>query len=84
MPSRALALAGLARQSLRVHRNPEGSHALPRSGSGGHSPPEPNAFIGTQRVPMPSRVLAPAGLARQSLRVHRNPEGVRSALRPPY
>jgi hypothetical protein len=84
MPSRALALAGLARQSLRVHRNPEGSHALPRSGSGGLSPPEPNAFIGTQRVPMPSRVLAPAGLARQSLRVHGTPRGFAPPFGPPY
>ena len=40
--------------------------------------------MGTLRVPIPSRVLAPAGKARLRLRVHGNPEGVRSALRLPY
>jgi hypothetical protein len=36
------------------------------------------------RVPMPSRALAPAGIARLRLRDHGNPRRVgRSALRPP-
>jgi hypothetical protein len=41
-PSRALALAGKARLRLRDHGSPwEGSQTLPRSGSGGQSPPSP-------------------------------------------